>query len=146
MKHESSLGEACAVSPYPSAEPPQTCTQALGSQSPSGAPCPSWSPGAGGRPSSCLAQVRRHGLPRVSPGAWGLQGLRETTLWEPRGQAGGAMEDGSLRPWETGSWGRRLCIRSPAELINQCKKASGNQLVFIELKSVEHNVERGRWP
>ena len=22
-----------------------------------------------------------------------LQGLRETTLWEPRGQAGGAMED-----------------------------------------------------
>ena len=47
--------------------------------------------------------------------------------------------------WETGSWGRRSGIRSPAELINQCKEASVNQLVFIELKSVEHNVERGRW-
>ena len=34
-------------------------------------------------------QVRRHGLPPVSHGAWWLQGLKETTGW----QAGGAMED-----------------------------------------------------
>ena len=50
-----------------------------------------------------------------------------------------------LRPWETGSWARKSGIRSPAELINQCKEASVNQFIFIELKSVEHNVERGRW-
>ena len=50
-----------------------------------------------------------------------------------------------LRPWETGSWGRRSGIQSPAELINQCKEASVNQFIFIELKSVEHNVKRSRW-
>ena len=44
-----------------------------------------------------------------------------------------------LRPWETGSWGRRSGIWSLAELINQCKEASANQFIFIELKSVEHN-------
>ena len=46
-------------------------------------------PGAGGGVSPCSAQVRLHGLPPVSHGAWWLQGLKETTGW----QAGGAMED-----------------------------------------------------
>ena len=95
MKREGSLGEACALSaPLFMADPtPHTCTQALCSQLPSGAPCPSLSPGL------------EEGHPRVQPksddmgsswcpmGPAGLQGLRETTLWEPSGQAGGAMED-----------------------------------------------------
>ena len=47
MKREGSLGESCAVS-LPLClwlTPPHTCTQALCSHSPSGAPYPSWSPG-----------------------------------------------------------------------------------------------------
>ena len=34
--------------------------------------------------------------PPCVPWAWGLQGLREMTLCEPSGQAGGALED--VRP------------------------------------------------
>ena len=33
------------------------------------------------------------GSPWCPMGSAGLQGLREATLWEPSGQAGGAMED-----------------------------------------------------
>ena len=78
-------------------------------------------------------------------GPVGLQGLRETTLWESSGRQAEPWGMCFLRPWETGSWGRRSGIQSPAELINQCKEASVNQFIFIELKSVEHNVERSRW-
>ena len=85
VKHESSLGEACAVSPYPSAEPPSNLHT---------------SP----RLSITLRCHWRKTIPVLSPSqtTWApagvlgpavLQGLRETTLWEPRGQAGGAMED-----------------------------------------------------
>ena len=50
-------------------------------------------PGAGGGASLSSAQVRCHGLPQAYHAAWGLQGLRETTGWEPSGQARGAVED-----------------------------------------------------
>ena len=50
-------------------------------------------PGAEGGVSPCSAQVRCHGLPQAYHAAWGLQGLRETTGWEPSGQARGAVED-----------------------------------------------------
>ena len=126
------------------ADPHHTCTQAVCSQSPSGALCPSWSPG--------LEEEHPHDQPsstQTSPGhptgPAGLQGLREMTEWEPSGQAGGAMEDVLPETLGDSLLGRSSGIQSPAELINQCKEASVNQLIFIELKSVEHNVERGRW-
>ena len=99
MKREGSLGEACALSlplclwvtlSY-------TCTQALCSQSSLGAPCPSWSPGLEEEYPHTQPKSDDMGSPgHPSHGAWGLQGLRETTGWEPSGQAGEAMED--VRP------------------------------------------------
>ena len=99
MKREGSLGEACAFSlplclwvtlSY-------TCTQALCSQSSLGAPCPSWSPGLEEEYPHTQPKSDDMGSPgHPSHGAWGLQGLRETTGWEPSMQAGGAMED--VRP------------------------------------------------
>ena len=95
VKREGSLGEACALSaPLFMADPtPHTCTQALCSQLPSGAPCPSLSPGL--EEEHPLAQPKSDdmGSPGCPMGPAGLQGLRETTLWEPSRQAGEAMED-----------------------------------------------------
>ena len=122
-----------------------TCTQALCSQSPLGAPCPSWSPGLEEEHAQAQIKSDDTGIPRHPTGPVGIQGLRETIEWEPSGQAEEPWRTCFLRPWETGSWGRRSGIQSPAELINQCKEASVNQFIFIELKSVEHNVERSRW-
>ena len=91
MKREGSLGEACALSlPLclrltPLLTPAHKPSALNHPRVPHVHPCPR----AGGGASPCSAQVRRHGLPPVSHGAWWLQGLKETTGW----QAGGAMED-----------------------------------------------------
>ena len=71
-----------------------TCTQALCSQSPLGAPCPSWSPGLEEEHAQAQIKSDDTGIPRHPTGPVGIQGLRETIGWEPSGQAGGAMEDG----------------------------------------------------
>ena len=72
---------------------PHTCTQALCSQLPSGAPCPSLSPGLEEGHSRAQPKSEDMGSPWCPMGPAGLQGLRETTLWEPSRQAGEAMED-----------------------------------------------------
>lgn len=141
VKHESSLGEACAVSPYPSAEPPQTCTS-LGSQSPRRCPVSILVPGGWRKTIPVLSPSQTTWAPWC-PWGLGLQGLRKATLWEPEGQAGGAMEDVFPETLGDRLWGR-VGHPGPAGLINQCKKASGNQLVFIELKSHEEHTMCGR--
>ena len=89
-------------------------------------------PGAGGGASPCSAQVRRHGLPRASHWAWVLQGLRETTGWEPSGQGGGAMED--VLPETLGDrlTGKDLRHLDPGEPISQHKEASVNQCYLLK--------------
>ena len=73
--------------------PPHTCTQALCSELPSGAPCPSLSPGLEEEHPRAQPKSDDMGSPGCPMGPAGLQGLRETTLWEASGQTGGAMED-----------------------------------------------------
>ena len=73
--------------------PPHTCTQALCSQSPSGAPCPSLSLGLEEEHPRAQPKSDDMGSLWCPMGSAGLQGLREATLWEPSRQAGGAMED-----------------------------------------------------
>lgn len=94
---KAALREACAVSPYPSAEPPQTPTQALGSITPSGAPCPSWSPGGWRKTILVLSPSQTTWAPAGVPGAWGLQGLEGNDFMGAQRQAGGAMEDVFLK-------------------------------------------------
>ena len=121
-----------------------TCTQALCSQSPLGALCPSWSPGLEEEHGQAQIKSDDTGIPRHPTGPVGIQGLRETIGWEPSRQAGGAMEDVLPETGVTASWGRRSSIWSPAEPLSQCKEASVNQLIFIEPESREHEVERTR--
>ena len=52
----------------------------------------------------------------------------------------------ALRSWETGSWGRRSGIWSPAEPLSQCKKASVNQLLFTEPESGEQKWGESKEP
>ena len=73
-----------------------TCTQALFSQSPLGAPCLSWSPGLEEEHPPAQPKSDNTGIPGHPTGPVGIQGLRETTGWEPSGQAGRSMED--VRP------------------------------------------------
>ena len=89
-------------------------------------------PGAGGEASPCSAQVRRHGLPRASHGAWGLQGLREMTGCEPSVQAGGAMEDMLLETLGDRLTGKELRHLDPGEPISQHKEASVNQCYLLK--------------
>ena len=94
VKPEGSLGEACALS-LPLClrlTLSHTCTQALCSQSPMGAPCPSWSPGLEeeyphAHPKSDDTGAPRHPMGPRAPGSEGNDG------WEPSRQAGGAVED-----------------------------------------------------
>ena len=111
--------------------PPHTCTQALCSQSPSGAPCPSWSPGLEEKHPRAQP-ITQHGLPWASHGAWGLQGLREMTGCEPSVQAGGAMED--MLPETLGDrlTGKELSHLDPGEPISQHKEASVNQCYLLK--------------
>ena len=101
-------------------------------------------PGAGGEASPCSA----HHTTRAPLGVpWGLGAPgSEGNDWLRAQRAGRRSHGGRapLRPWETGSWGRRSGIWSPAEPLSQCKEASVNQLIFIEPESREHEVERTR--
>ena len=66
------------------------------------------------------------------------------------GSPAGRQEDPwrtcALRPWETGSRGRRVGIWSPGEPLSQCKEASVSQLIFIEPESRGHKVEGTEQP
>ena len=80
-------------------------------------------------------------MTRVPPGIpWGLglQGLRETMDGSPAGRQEDPWRTCALRPWETGSRGRRVGIWSPGEPLSQCKEASVYQLVFTKTESGEH--------
>ena len=95
QKREGSLSEACAVS-LPLClwlTPPHTCTQAVCSQSPLGAPCASWSLGLEEEYPRAQPKSDDTGSLGGPMGPARLQGLREMTEWDPSGQAGGAMED-----------------------------------------------------
>ena len=98
VKREGSLGESCAVS-LPLClwlTPPHTCTQALCSHSPLGAPCLSWSPGLEEEHPPGQPKSDDTGIPEYPTVPVGIQGLRETIGWEPSGQAGRSMEN--VRP------------------------------------------------
>ena len=71
VKPEGSLGEACAVSPLCMADPASHLHTSPLLSLTLRCPVSILVPRAGGGASLCSAQVRRHGLPRVSHGAWG---------------------------------------------------------------------------
>ena len=75
------------------------------------------------------------------PWGLGLQGLRETTGW----QEGEAMED--VLPETLGDrlMGKEGRHPEPSRAHQSIQGSLSKSFIFIELKSVEHNVERGRW-
>ena len=89
VKHESSLGEACAVSPYPSAEPPSNLHTCPRLSITLRCPVSILVPGGWRKTIPLLSPSQTTWAPPGVPWGLGLQGLRETTGW----QEGGAMED-----------------------------------------------------
>ena len=88
VKHESSLGETCAVSPYPSAEPPSNLHTSPRLSITLRCPVSILVPRGWRKTIPVLSPSQTTWAPAGVLGPAVLQGLRETTLWEPRGQAG----------------------------------------------------------
>ena len=71
-----------------------TCTQALFSQSPLGAPCLSWSPGLEEEHPPAQPKSDNTGIPGHPTGPVGIQGLRETKDWMGAQRAGRKIHGG----------------------------------------------------